>query len=652
MAQETREIRARPGSGGPTARWLVETPGQELEGQHEPRPPACCVQVHLEDVPADVTEDFLHKEIRAIVDGRDSKWDPTEEDFKHYCKRVKMSTRGDMRSRLVDFFVQVENVIKDQGLDEVLDDKEPRKMFLRAVMDRILPWDMGMLCKQLAAAKKVQDLNGLYDVMKIQFGRLHECEELERERELVNRKRPHVVAFAEDTKKEGNRDGKRPRVNDRVTPAAPPKPILKVPSVGSDEAGPHGDGRPRLNKDGPPKKGEIYVKEPSRRARCWHCRKAGHYATECPDLTQEQRRKFAKKAKNAVRRFRNAKRKKKKVLRAADDAGGESHTVTINGSIRASYCPDTGADINVIPRPMLTEVMRVCKDVYEASLKEPIHVELCDDRVAETHTYAELSLELETAAGTVKVPGKQVCYVVDHGDEFIVSHDTLRKVGIDINRILEQVAIRQSDEGDDLGDPENRKCRPDPDTSPDDKTRVKIQRTKSADLALPKAATEIKAALQTMVADACDAGFPSDLVCELWRVLTKHDVWRLKFDGRDPPAKVRPLKVTIKEGAELYRCKGRKHNAMDERFLDLFGKQLLEAGVIHSNPQSEWCSPVNPVLKPEGRKMIQQADRWSDDEVLKYYRLTNDYRVVNSKTNPKAGTMPFQVTTTSHLKDK
>ncbi|KAF0683199.1 Aste57867_24731 [Aphanomyces stellatus] len=155
-----------------------------------------------------------------------------------------------------------------------------------------------------------------------------------------------------------------------------------------------------------------------------------------------------------------------------------------------------------------------------------------------------------------------------------------------------------------------------------------------------------------MVADACDAGFPSDLVCELWRVLTKHDVWRLKFDGRDPPTKVRPLKVTIKEGAEPYRCKGRKHNAMDERFLDLFGKQLLEAGVIHSNPQSEWCSPVNPVLKPEGRKMIQQADRWSDDEVLKYYRLTNDYRVVNSKTNPKAGTMPFQVTITSHLKDK
>ncbi|RHZ16755.1 hypothetical protein DYB26_013750, partial [Aphanomyces astaci] len=56
---------------------------------------------------------------------------------------------------------------------------------------------------------------------------------------------------------------------------------------------------------------------------------------------------------------------------------------------------------------------------------------------------------------------------------------------------------------------------------------------------------------------------------------------------------------------------------------------LLDAGVIKSNQQSAWCSPVNPVLKPDGRKSLKSADKWSDDDVLKNYWLINDYRVVN-----------------------
>ncbi|RHY58108.1 hypothetical protein DYB30_009027, partial [Aphanomyces astaci] len=55
--------------------------------------------------------------------------------------------------------------------------------------------------------------------------------------------------------------------------------------------------------------------------------------------------------------------------------------------------------------------------------------------------------------------------------------------------------------------------------------------------------------------------------------------------------------------------------------------QLLDAGVIKSNQQSAWCSPVNPVLKPDGRQSLKSADKWGDDDVLKNYRLTNDYRV-------------------------
>ncbi|RLO12087.1 hypothetical protein DYB28_011140 [Aphanomyces astaci] len=69
----------------------------------------------------------------------------------------------------------------------------------------------------------------------------------------------------------------------------------------------------------------------------------------------------------------------------------------------------------------------------------------------EASSYVDLTLTMQTAAGPVKVPGKRRCYVVNDGDEFLVSDDTLKTIGIDIDRLLEQVARLQVDEdGDDL----------------------------------------------------------------------------------------------------------------------------------------------------------------------------------------------------------
>ncbi|KAH9181347.1 hypothetical protein AeNC1_016677 [Aphanomyces euteiches] len=52
----------------------------------------------------------------------------------------------------------------------------------------------------------------------------------------------------------------------------------------------------------------------------------------------------------------------------------------------------------------------------------------------------------------VKIPGRRVCYIVEEGDEFLASHETLKSIGLDIDRWLEQVAIQQREaDGDDLG---------------------------------------------------------------------------------------------------------------------------------------------------------------------------------------------------------
>ncbi|RHZ21104.1 hypothetical protein DYB26_014853, partial [Aphanomyces astaci] len=185
-----------------------------------------------------------------------------------------------------------------------------------------------------------------------------------------------------------------------------------------------------------------------------------------------------------------------------------------------------------------------------------------------------------TAAGPAKVPGKRRCYVVNDGDEFLVSDDTLKTIGIDIDRLLEQVARLQVDEdGDDLeevgGD-----CVELPQRS--------AVRAATMKAMLPVAKNEVEEALQGMIGGAVDNGFPMEHVEYLWDVLSKHDIWRIKFDGQTH--------------------RRRKHNLLEERFLKLFAQELLDAGVIKSNQQSAWCSPVNPVLKPDGRKSLKSAD--------------------------------------------
>ncbi|KAF0735538.1 hypothetical protein Ae201684P_022451 [Aphanomyces euteiches] len=353
---------------------------------------------------------------------------------------------------------------------------------------------------------------------------------------------------------------------------------------------------------------------------------------------------LSKKVANRIARIRYQERKKirRTISRALaeGDEENEERYVNINSALNGLYCPDTGADVDIIPKSILDDLLVKCPDLEVVQLGEPLKGLGCNDQGFESKAYVELDLTMQTSAGAVRVPGRRKCYVVEEGDELLVSDQTLRLVGINIDRLL--TAQRMANEDDDLEEI---------DLEPPRLRRRYVVYMRTARLGLPKPKTELETALAAMVQEACDEGFPGDLVGRLWSALTKHDIWRLKFNGSDPPAKVEPLRVTPKEACEPYRCKGRLHNPLETRFLTLFGKELLDAGVIRHNQQSQWCSPVNPVIKPEGRRMLKAADKWTDDEVLKYYRLTNDYRV-NSKTIPKAGTMPFQSTITQHLRGK
>ena len=158
-------------------------------------------------------------------------------------------------------------------------------------------------------------------------------------------------------------------------------------------------------------------------------------------------------------------------------------------------------------------------------------------------------------------------------------------------------------------------------------------------------------AVEDMLTRATTNGFPSEHQGRLCSIAKGYDIWRAVFRGTDPPAKVEPMKINLKSDAVPYVCKGRKLNVLEGRFVTLFGEQMVQDGVIRYNDRSAYCSPVNPVRKPSGQKLTKSVEDWSDDDLLKHFRLTIDYRRLNSMTVPMAAYMPFLAVVMVNLKD-
>ncbi|KAF0703200.1 hypothetical protein As57867_007647, partial [Aphanomyces stellatus] len=245
------------------------------------------------------------------------------------------------------------------------------------------------------------------------------------------------------------------------------------------------------------------------------------------------------------------------------------------------------------------------------------------------------------------------------GDEFLVSDGTLKQIGIDISRLLEQVAEKQRlDEGDDIiprsamevGFDMLEEWEEEPLTSNMSDVHRLRRVGEDPDRVRDAMMADDTKGVELMMKQTVENGFPQDRVADLQRIVTSVDVWRTKFRADDPPAKVEPMEIELKPDARHYRCAARKLNPYEKRFLDAFAAILLEAGVIWKNDRSKYCSPVNPVLKPGGiHKRDLKSKEWSDEELLQHFRLTIDYRVINSMTVPSAGAMPFQVEILEHV---
>ncbi|RHY89617.1 hypothetical protein DYB37_011188 [Aphanomyces astaci] len=181
----------------------------------------------------------------------------------------------------------------------------------------------------------------------------------------------------------------------------------------------------------------------------------------------------------------------------------------------------------------------------------------------------ELRSTLSTAAGQVKLPGKQLFYVVDDNDELIVRKYALKSIGLDIDRLLEQVAVRQiHEDGDNIGDP-----------GADEVIAfgVSVWELRSNDKQLDVEAENLYKVATTSAnaADQAQAAAFKQLQGNVVDAATKA-VWGTKFRGTDLPANVKAMELRLKTDAHPYRCKPRKVHSTYTKPNDHDGRVLLE----------------------------------------------------------------------------
>ncbi|CAK4419327.1 unnamed protein product [Aphanomyces euteiches] len=636
----------------------------------------------------DITEKRLRDRIEEILKTPSHSFGITEADLEDYYHDLRMPAIGSVVSRLGLFMMQVNEVIDRYALKKDLKVKGSLKI-----------------------ARSDQARTGFYDrricqVVREQMDRIEASDPLAQQQGLVGKKRSPPIGWTNSDVK--RRRGTPVKVHvDKVMGWGDGKGVVGAGSQYAEEqaydlprdheerkqraeerrrvwenmrynrnsasparrgpAGGYGTGNsnsPFTNDKYGPKDTQARSGKLGYRAGnivCYACQTPGHKLNECPENSPNSQIKGYRKGRNAVKRFKLNHKKPKARAAATNETEEEERWIVLNDVLEVPYCPDTGADQNIIPRRVVDALIKEQPSVKIVTLAEPISGTGCNDLQFETKAYVELRLSLQTAAGMVKIPGRRVCYIVEEGDEFLASHETLKSIGLDIDRWLEQVAIQQREaDGDDLGaesdagivcarkstsdveedeedrtwkvtrreerddddtrmsglrghdvgsrmsrapsddvdtrmsgpqghdvgsrmscsktdDVDTRKsgqsshdgdsrvsrwmfdgvgkresnlCSQDGDTrmSQTRSRRIKNVRVYSMQLRLPVAKNKLEEALQEMVVIAVKNGFPRELAAHMWSVLIEYDIWRIKFNGQDPPAKVKPLRVTPKDG--------------------------------------------------------------------------------------------------------
>ena len=106
----------------------------------------------------------------------------------------------------------------------------------------------------------------------------------------------------------------------------------------------------------------------------------------------------------------------------------------------------------------------------------------------------------------------------------------------------------------------------------------------------------------------------------------KREALRIRL-GRDHAAKVEPLRLQLKEGADPKKLRNHNMHPSARDQMNAQVDQLEQIKLVYRNKSARWCAPARMVPKPGG--------------ALGEMRMIIDYRYLNSLTIPVQGPMPI-----------
>ncbi|OWY99894.1 hypothetical protein PHMEG_00029027, partial [Phytophthora megakarya] len=339
---------------------------------------------------------------------------------------------------------------------------------------------------------------------------------------------------------------------------------------------------------------------------CLVC-KGSHWLNDCPTATEAQRTEALKKFRED--KEHRASTSRSKAARYLAPAG----SVRVNGLLEVKYLPDTGADKSVVPRGIVDSLVAVQPTLQVTPLNPHVELEMADGRRLVCVHEVLLDLELSTIAGSVSMRSVPCLILAGGGDELLLGRDALKELGIDVERQLAQLAG------------------PLPPSVEDDEFPV------GDGLKTDNAVKEPITTLNQLIDRAVANGLPQEHAAVVSDMLSQFsDIWRDAVSS-DPPARVEPLRVTLKSGAVPHRSPPRKYAPLQAQFIREYVKSLVDNNLVAKNNASRWACAVVPVRKPGSRDK---------------FRLTIDYRPVNRVTIPIAGAMPSAATMAEALEGK
>ncbi|POM64026.1 LOW QUALITY PROTEIN: Hypothetical protein PHPALM_20510 [Phytophthora palmivora] len=314
----------------------------------------------------------------------------------------------------------------------------------------------------------------------------------------------------------------------------------------------NGDRPERSGAKGAPKEG------------CFHCG-GPHYLSKCPTVTPAERDELLAEHKHDKKGGGTANLKR---IRSCFPK--QNRVVVLEDKVEVPVCIDSGTDRCCLDESCFERLRKAKPYIACVKLDEPLQCMMANCTSVRVDWTVKLNLRLQTIAGKSFIP-------VDSG-EFLLGSDLLVKLGIDVERQMDLLAVLLAA---DVNDNEFDK---------DDEPVIGRTVIQEEDVR-----TGILELVELLIKD----GFPREYAKELTRIALRFDLWRIRL-GMDPPAKVSPMRIRLKPGAKPYRCKARKYPPEVRRFMDDFNNQLVELGWVYENRESRWACPALPVRKGNG----------------------------------------------------